>query len=186
MVDWSKVRYRAYFENTLGEQWLCWQDSAGIHVAAGQIGWNRVTTYRPEHLLDECLAFPFVLQEDEAQWLSACFTALLEHQGYGNTRDPIVFRPGFAAWTNEAIGWLIGSGLQARSPRRPELAGELMRQARVKMCEHQGCQNPAQYWAYHQLRHTCADHLQRFEPHEMIADAVVLDPEPRRPGRGEQ
>lgn len=74
-IDWANVRYRSYFENEHHEQWICWEDPIGIHIAGGSRGWSAVTTLLPRDLRQE-VRLPLKLTNGERLWISGCFSAI--------------------------------------------------------------------------------------------------------------
>jgi hypothetical protein len=113
-VESPDISFKSYFENIYGEQWVCWQDDQGIHVAGGDLGWEKVTTYKVEHLLEADIAFPYVLNNEECLWLGACFTTLLYRNGDTSRPRTIAFKPGFDAWSASSLVWLVESGFIRR------------------------------------------------------------------------
>lgn len=76
-VDWAAARYRGYFENEQGDQWLLWWDDLGVHLSTGVHQWEQV-----ELPLEEIRAggvrLGLILTDGEREWLRECLALIQE------------------------------------------------------------------------------------------------------------
>lgn len=94
VIDWEHVQYSAYYESRDGEQWIVWQDEAGVHLAGGDCGWDQVRTYPLELLQQSPLRTGLVLDQGERLWLSAVLTTIRTIAfGYGAPVEIVEFVP---------------------------------------------------------------------------------------------
>lgn len=96
-VLWGETRYRAYFENEFGDQWILFDydlDPEGVLklgptviLSGGDVDWSE-REFSLDVLREPKIEIDLILSASERAWLTACFTAVRAYR-YPDDRRPV-------------------------------------------------------------------------------------------------